>query len=139
MKCKGLHCDGCGDDWGGVAAVIALVVIVAVALRAAWPAIISAVEIAAWTVAGITGAVILAAGVLLTRRVVRWRRARRTFRGGPVITIAAQPREVARPLPPPGRPALDPPRRTGGRAWPLPGWWEEIRPRIGGDSDEHRR
>ncbi len=52
--CKGLHCDGCGGG-GGVGAVIALLVIIALALRAAWPTIVSAVEIAAWTVAGVTG------------------------------------------------------------------------------------
>jgi hypothetical protein len=35
------------------------------------------------------------------------------------------------------RPAIDAPHSA--RSWPLPGWWAEIRPRIGGDDDEHRR
>ena len=75
MNCKGMHCEGCGherrrgrrgrrhrpggDHRAGAAE--------------AWPAIISAVEIAAWTVAGITGAVIVATGGVLATRAVRGR------------------------------------------------------------------
>ena len=72
MKCNGLHCEGCGHGGGGAAgAVIALLVIIALALRKAWPAIVSAVEIAAWTVAGVTGAAIVITGMVLTVRGVR--------------------------------------------------------------------
>ena len=122
-------------------AVIALLVIIALALRKAWPEIVHAVEIAAWTVAGITGAAIVITGTVLTVRVVRRVRARRaarqaTYHVAPVIPAArlTEPPAIDRP----GRPALgQPPRRQPG-AWPLPGWWEDIRPRIGGDGDEHR-
>src|SRR5216683_224804 len=80
MGCKGLHCDGCGHGGGGAAAVIALLVIIAVALRKAWPQIVHAVDIAAWTVAGITGAAILITGGVLTARAVRGSRARHAIR-----------------------------------------------------------
>jgi hypothetical protein len=99
------------------------------------------VEIVAWTVAAVTGAGITAAVAVLTVRVVRRRRARHTlpqasYRAEPVIPPV---RLAARPVEPPaGRPALSPPRQRPAGSWPLPGWWEEIRPRIGGDSDEHR-
>jgi hypothetical protein len=66
MGCKGLHCDGCnhgGSPAGPAAAVLALLVIVAVAAREVWPKVVHAVEIAAWTVAGITGAAIRSARV----------------------------------------------------------------------------
>ena len=142
MGCKGLHCDGCNHGSGGpAAAVIALLVIIALGLRAAWPQIVHAVEIAAWTVAGVTGAAIVITGTVLTVRVVRRVRARRairqaTYHVAPVIPAV---RLIGRPaIDRPERPALgQPPRRQPG-AWPLPGWWEENRPRIGGDGDEHR-
>ena len=141
MGCKGLHCDGCNHGGGPAAAVIALLVIIAVGLREAWPKIVHAVEIAAWTVAGVTGAAIVVTGTVLTVRVVRRVRARRaarqvTYHVAPVIPAVrlTEPPAIDRPE----RPALgQPPQRQPG-AWPLPGWWQDIRPRIGGDSDEHR-
>ncbi|MBV9444715.1 MAG: hypothetical protein JO345_02285 [Streptosporangiaceae bacterium] len=144
MGCKGLHCDGCNHGSGGpAAAVIALLVIVAVAAREVWPKVVHAVEIAAWTVAGITGAAILITAMVLTVRVVRRVRARRaarvTYHVTPVIPAVrlTDPSAIDRPEWP-ERPALgQSPRRQPG-AWPLPGWWEDIRPRIGGDSDERR-
>lgn len=142
MGCKGLHCDGCGHGGGPAAAVIALLVIVALALRKAWPEIVHAVEIAAWTVAAVAVAVILITGTVLTAQTVRRVRARRalrqaTYRAAPVIPAA---RLIERPTidPPAGHPALGQPPRHRPGAWPLPGWWEDIRPWIGGDSDEHR-
>ena len=141
MGCKGLHCDGCnhGSD-GPAAAVIALLIIVAVAAREVWPKVVHAVEIAAWTVAGSTGAAILATGTVLTVRVARRVRARCaarvTYHVTPVIPAVrlTEPSAIDRPE----RPALgQPPQRQPG-AWPLPGWREDFRPRIGGDSDEHR-
>ena len=140
MGCKGLHCDGCGGGGGAVGAVIALLVIIALALRKAWPEIVHAVEIAAWTVAGITGTAIVVTGTVLTVRGVRRVRARRALRQ---VTYYAQVIPAARLtehpiIGRPGRPALgQPPRRQPG-TWPLPGWWEDVRPRIGGDGDEHR-
>ena len=141
MSCKGLHCDGCGGGGGAAAAVIALVVIMAVAARKVWPEIVSAVQIAAWTVAGVTGAIILITGGILTTRVVRRCRARRAIRQATYhATVIPAARLIERLTidPPAGRPALSqPPRRQPG-TWPLPGWWEDIRPRIGGDGDEYR-
>jgi hypothetical protein len=140
-RCKGLHCDGCPGGGAGVGVVIALLVIIAVGLRSAWPAIVHAIEIAAWTVAGIAGAAILVTGTALTVRVTRRVRARRARRQVAYhATILPPARPAGRPAI--GRPARhralgQPPQRPAG-AWPLPGWWEGIRPRIGGDSDERR-
>ena len=139
MGCKGLHCHGCGGG-GAVGAVIALVVIIALALRKAWPDIVHAVEIAAWTVAGITGTAIVVTGTVLTVRGVRRVRARRALRQAtyhaqviPAVRLTDRS-AIDRPeWPAPGQP----PQRQPG-AWPLPGWWQEVRPRIGGDGDEHR-
>jgi hypothetical protein len=132
MNCKGIHCQGCGHGGGaagGAGAVIALVVIVALALRKAWPAVISAVEITAWTVAGLAGAVLVTTGGVLAVRAAR-RRARRAAAAGrsPVVIEGTRLRP---PLPPGGRAALGPPRGAG--------WRYEIRPPTGGDGDEHRR
>jgi hypothetical protein len=141
MGCKGLHCDGCGHGSGHAAAVIALLVIVAVAARKVWPQIVHAVEITAWTVAAAAGAAILITGVVLTAQVVRRCRARLAMRQAAYhARVIPAARLTDRPTiaPPAGRPALgQPPQRQPG-AWPLPGWWEDIRPRIGGDGDEHR-
>ena len=141
MGCKGLHCDGCGHGGGPAAAVIALLVIVAVAARKAWPEIVHTVEIAAWTVAGVTGAAILVTGGVLTAKVVRRCRARRAVRQATYhATVIPAVRLIERPTVerPAGRPALGQPPQLRPGAWPLPGWWEDIRPRIGGDGDEHR-
>jgi len=141
MGCKGLHCDGCNHGGGPAAAVIALLVIVAVAAREVWPRVVHAVEIAAWTVAGVTGAAIVITGTVLTVRVARRVRARRTARVtyhvAPVIPAVrlTEPSAIDRPE----RPALGQPPQHRPGAWPLPGWREDIRPRIGGDSDERRR
>jgi hypothetical protein len=141
MGCKGLHCDGCDHGSGGpAAAVIALLVIVALAARSAWPYVVHAVEIAAWTVAGVTGAAIVITGGVLAARVARRGRARRaaaqvTYRVTPVIAARLiEPPAISWPE----RPALGQPSQRQPGAWPLPRWREDIRPRIGGDSDEHR-
>lgn len=121
MGCKGLHCDGCGHGGGPAAAVIALVVIVALALHKAWPAIVAALEIAAWTLASVCGAALAITGTVLAVRMVRRRRARRAlYRPAPVIPAV---RLVAEHINPPAqRPAIT--RHQG--ALPLAGWWEEI-------------
>jgi hypothetical protein len=137
MNCNGMHCQGCGHGGGaagGAGAVIALLVIIALALRKAWPAIISAVEITAWTVAGLAGAAIVITGGVLAVRA-----ARRRAGAGRRAPVVIEGTRLYPPLPPAGRPALGPPRPAGGRAWPPPGTWDEIRPRTGGDDDEHRR
>jgi hypothetical protein len=87
MGCDGLHCDGCrhgGGPVGPAAAVVVLLLFIALGLRKAWPQIVSAVDIAAWTVAGIAGTVIVVTGGVLTVRVVRAVRARRA---GQQITL----------------------------------------------------
>ena len=137
MGCKGLHCEGCKGG-GPAGAVIVLVVIIALAARKAMPAIVSAVEIAAWTVAGVAGAALVITGGVLAARVIRGRRARRAvvYRSGLVIPAY---RTVIRTAGPRAeRPAIDPPRGQAAGSWPLPGWRDDIRPRIGGDGDEHR-
>src|SRR5690348_2924974 len=136
MNCNGMHCQGCGHGGGaagGAGAVIALVVIVALALRKAWPTVVSAVEVTAWTVAGLAGAALVTTGGVLA---VRTARRGAAGRRSPVVI---QGTGLYPPLPPADRSAIDPPRPAGGRAWPLPGTWDEIRPRTGGDGDEHRR
>jgi len=134
MGCKGLHCGGCHGGGGPAAAVITLLVIIVVALRKAWPQILHAAEIAAWTVAGITGAAIVVTGGILTARVARRSRARRAVQQvtAPVIPAA---RLIERPTiePPDGRRALGQSPRRQPRAWPLPGCWADISPRIGDD------
>ena len=139
MNCNGMHCQGCGHGGGaagGAGAVIALVVIVALALRKAWPGIVSAVEVTAWTVAGLAGAALVTTGGVVAVRAAR-RRARRA--AGRHAPVPVEGMRLYPPLPPVGRPALGPTRSPGGRARPLPTRLHEIGPRIGGDGDEHRR
>ena len=139
MNCNGMHCPGCGHGGGaagGAGAVIALLVIIALALRKSWPAIISAVEITAWTVAALAGAVLVTTGTVLAVRVARRARRAAAGRRAPVVIQGAR---LYPPLPPAARPALRPSRPAAGRTWPRPGWQYEIRPRTGGDDDEHRQ
>jgi hypothetical protein len=143
MGCNGLHCDGCrhGSPAGPAAAVLALLVIVAVGAREVWPKVVHEVEIAAWTVAGVTGAAIVITGTVLTVRAVRHVRARHvaqqvTYRIAPVIPAARLSGHPA--IDRPERSALGQPPQHRPGAWPLPGWWQDIRPKIGGDGDEHR-
>jgi hypothetical protein len=133
-RCHGLHCDGCDHGNGGpAAAVIALLVIIAIAARAEWPKIVHTIEIIAWTVAATAGAVIAVTGTVVTVRIVRRVRARRRAR--PQVTYHIAP--VIPAVRVNDRPAIDRPGRQP-QVWPLPGWWEEFRPGIGGDSDGHR-
>lgn len=125
-SCKGLHCEGCGHGGGPAAAIVALVVIVALALRKAWPAIMSALEIAAWTLAAVTGATIAVTCTVLAVRAVRKHRARRAVAYRPGVVIPAA-RVVERPIgPAAGRAALGQPRRSQPGPWPLPGHREQI-------------
>lgn len=137
------HGGGGGGESGAVIALIAFIVLATArgvghkALTGVAHAVGTAVEVIMWTLAAV---VILAVTAGITYAALRIRaavvRARRAI-SPPVITITPEdPR--ARYVSPggTGRPAIDAPRPA--RSWPLPGWWEEIRPRIGGD-DEHRR
>ena len=121
---------------------LALLVIIAVGAREVWPKVVHAVEIAAWTVAGIIGAAIVVTGTVLTVRVVRRVRARRAARQ---VTYHITPRHPGRA--PDRPPAID--QRRAARARPAPAapargvaaarrGGKSIRPRIGGDGDEHR-
>jgi hypothetical protein len=141
-----LHCEGCGRGGGAAGAVIALLVIIALALRRSWPAIVSAVEIAAWTVTGLTGAaIVITCGVFITKA-VRRRRARRALvyrPSQPFVVVADEAQTwLARQFPAARRPAsgeIEPPPDAPG--WPVTSWHpgEELRPRIGGDGDESGR
>ena len=120
MGCKGLHCDGCGHGGGPAAAVVALVVIVALALHKAWPAIVAALEIAAWTLASVCGAALAITVTVLAVRAARRRARRALYRPAPVIPALHL---VAGHIETPAqRPAIT--RRPA--TWPLAGWWEEI-------------
>jgi len=136
--CKGLHCAGCGHGGGPAAAVVALVVMVALALRKAWPAIVSGLEIAAWTVAAVAGTALVITGTALAVRAVRRHRARRAVAYRPGVVIPAA-RVTGHPIgPAAGRPALGQPRRPEPGRWPLPGRWEQTSS-PGGDGDDGAR
>ncbi len=137
--------DGAGA-WAALAVLVALAVVGGAArhlIATALHVVVTVLEVIAWTLAGTASAAVLAGGVLAgirIRRAVRAARARRAV-ASPAPVIQITPEGYVRPLPDePGaaRPALSPPRQGPATAWPLPGWWEEIRPRIGGDGDEHR-
>lgn len=146
MRCNGLHCEGCGHGGGAAGGVIALLVIIALALRKTWPAIVSAVETAAWTVAGVSGAALVVTGGVLTARAVRRRRVRRALAyrpGQPFVVVVDEVQSMLvgqfpsarRPVLGEIEPPLDAPR------WPVTGWRRdggELRPQIGGDGDERR-
>ena len=133
-----------GGESGAVIALIAFIVLAIAggaghkALTGVLHTVATAVEVIMWTVAGVL-ILAAAAGVtyvaLRARAAVRGTRDRRAV-PPPVITITPDD-PGARPLPSADRPAIDAPHAV--RSWPLPGWWAEIRPRIGGDDDEHRR
>ena len=121
--CKGLHCDGCGHGGGPAAAVIALVVIVALALHKAWPAIVSVLEIAAWTLAACAGRPSPSPVAVLAVRMARWHRARRAalYRPGPVLpAVRLVAEHIDTPASAPRSPAARPPGRwlAGGRDLP---------------------
>jgi hypothetical protein len=134
--CGGLHCPGCGEHGGG--GLVALVVVLAVAaavIRAAWHAIVTGLEIAAYVAASIAGAAMIAvaayAAVRVRRHVLEVRARRISPQVHAVITDvkAGRPVVMAAPL---ERPAIEAPQ-TRADGWPLPGQWEEIRTRIGRD------
>jgi hypothetical protein len=126
--CPGLHCPGCSGGGGGraIAALVTLAIIGAV-IHAIWHTIVEAGEIIALVLASAIGAAALAGvtyGALQVRaRVLEQRRRRPVPVRGEVIRLGTeQP------------PALEASRPAG---WPLPGWWDEVRPHIGHD-DERR-
>ena len=126
---------GGGPDGSGL---IALAVIAAVlaAVHAAWGVIcavlhviVVALEVIAWTLAGTALAAAVGGAVWAGLRIRRAVQARHVPRASapPVITVIPEA---------PARPVIEPPRPSG--AWPLPGWWEEIRPHIGHDDGGSR-
>ena len=140
-----------GGDGAGPWAALAVLVVLAIAGGAARHVIgdvarvlVTVLEVIGWTLIASASAAVAGGGVLAgvrVRRAVRAARARRAMPQPAAPVIQITPEGYVRPLPDePGaaRPALGPPPRGPAGAWPLPGWWEEIRPRIGGDGNEHR-
>jgi hypothetical protein len=139
------HGGGGGSEWGAVIALVLFIVLAVAggvghkALASAAHGVAPAITAVMWTLAAV---VILAAtagvgyAVVRIRGAVRVARARRAIPPPAITVTPVDPR--AGYLPPgTGRPAIDAPRAA--RPWPLPDGREESRPRIGGDSDEHRR
>jgi flagellar basal body-associated protein FliL len=132
-----------GDD-GGSGWVIALVVIIVLAaaggaarkaLTTTAHVIATAVEVITWTLAAV---VILAAAAGVGYAAWRIRGAVRSARDRRAVTATVIRVTPERPgtahLPPDDdRPAIGAPREA--RSWPLPGWWEEVRPQVGGDDE----
>jgi hypothetical protein len=131
MDCKGLHCDGCRHGGtGGAGAVIALIVIVALALH---KTVVSAAEIAGYTVAAVTGTAILVTGTVLTVRGLRRRARRAAACRAPIVINAVRVHD--RPLPPDRR-AVDAPRDTG--TWPFATWRDGTGSPMGSDGNDRR-
>lgn len=137
--------DGAGA-WAALVALVALAVIGGAArhlIATVLHVVVTVLVVIGWTLAGIAAAAVLTGGVLaglrIRRAVVAARVRRAVTPRSPVIYIT--PEGDLRPLPDEtglARPALSPPPQASARPWPLPGWWEEIRPQIGGDDGEHR-
>jgi hypothetical protein len=138
-RCSGLHCGGCGQHGGGGGArVIALVVAAVVAaavLRAVWAALVGVLEIAAYVVLSLAAAAVTAGAVYAAVRIRAAVLARRDRRISPQVRAVITDVKAGRPVAVPDpvvRPALEAPRPQAG-GWPLPGQWEQLRPRIGRD------
>jgi len=126
-----------GHDGGGSGAVIALILFIVLAaaggaghkaLSGAVHNVLTVIEIALWALGGL----VAAAAAVLGWRVRNAMRAARARRAEPPAVITVTPEAAtARRLRPEGRPAIGPAGTA--RPWPLPGWWQEIRPRIGRD------
>ena len=85
-RCPGLHCSGCsGNGGGGLAAVLVALVVLGVAIRAAWHAIVTALEITAYVVCGSAGLAVVLGTTYAALRI----RAR-VARSGPRQTIQAR-------------------------------------------------
>jgi hypothetical protein len=132
------------SDGGGSGPVIALIALVALAAAggAAHKAAASAAHVIATVLdvlMGTLGAVVIlaaAAGVgyaaLRIRAAARSARDRRTVTAT-VIRVTPERPGTAHLAPDNGRPSIAAPRDA--RSWPLPGWWEEIRPQAGGGDE----
>jgi hypothetical protein len=127
---------GGGPDGSGLIALAVIAAVLAGVIHAVW-GVISAVlhvilvtlEVIAWTLAGTALAAAVGGTVwagLCIRRAVQARHVPQAS-APPVITMIPET---------PARPAIEPPRPSG--TWPLPGWWEEIRPHIGHDDGGSR-
>ncbi len=78
MSCKGLHCPGCGDSGGGLAAVVAVVVLgalitqpVIAAAAAVLRVAVDVIEVAAIAAVSAAGLAVIAGAVIIGRRVQR--------------------------------------------------------------------
>jgi hypothetical protein len=88
MGCHGLHCDGCRHGGGPAGAVVVLLVVIAVAVRAEWHAIAAAVEVIAWC---LLGSAAVAGAVTAAVIVRRARRAHRDRMGQQAATVLLPP------------------------------------------------
>jgi hypothetical protein len=127
--CPGVHCPGCGRHGGGGLLALVVVLAVAAAIRAAWHAIVTALEITAYVAASIAAAAMLAgaayAAVRIRRHVLEVRARRISPQVRAVITDVKAGRPVAIPRPV-ARLAIEAPRKRPD-GWPLPGQRGEIR------------
>jgi hypothetical protein len=85
MGCHGLHCDGCRHGGGPAGAVVVLLVVIAVAVRAEWHAIAAAVEVIAWCLLGSAAVAGAVTAAMLTGRVIRAHRDRAGQRPATVL------------------------------------------------------
>lgn len=154
MKCRGLHCDGCGHGSGGsgaLAVVVAVVIIIAAAGNAIAAAVLSVAEIVGYVLVAIAAAGAAAGigyGVLRTRRhmmEVRDRRVSPQVRA--VITDVRAGRPVSGTVTPgaaigarrPVAGQLEPPRWRPAQPWELGETARDPEPAYGrsliGDAD----
>ena len=115
-----------GHERGGLVALVVVLVIVAAVIHAIWHTIVEAAEIVAIVFVSAVGAVALA-GVAYAALRIRDRVAGQ--QAGRPVTVRAEVVQLE-----PERAALE---ATSPAAWPLPGWWADVRPHVGHD-DERR-
>jgi hypothetical protein len=125
MGCKGLHCDGCGGG-GGLAVVLIVLAVIAAGAWHVRHGIETGLEIVFWSIVGCVGLAVaggLVYGAVRWRARVRDRQARTVIPARAEVVRLGDGQDRAR--------AIEAPRPA---SWPLPGQWDEIRPRIGRDS-----
>jgi hypothetical protein len=127
-KCPGLHCDGCGHGGGPPGLAVALLIVVVIAAgtaagHAVWHGIVTALEIAGYTLASVAGLAALGCLSYGGYRVYRWHAARRPIAPARVVSVQIDsPRAGVPGWPVRGALEASPVRPAG---WPLLGEWDE--------------